>query len=69
MAWVAVNPDGQEIIFRKRPKRSGIFNCWVAPFEKYEYQRQYDHFILPTGSIVRLIGRRLSWADEPVKIE
>lgn len=56
----------------------GLFGGW---YKKNEYKKWADMFssdendflpfggvILPKGAIEKLIGRRLTWADEPVEI-
>lgn len=59
MAWVAVDKSGLEGIYEDKPYRAhdsiwlSILN-WVG---------------LPTGSIKKLIGRKLSWDDEPVELK
>ena len=62
MAWVAVDLDGVECIFNECPVRKG--NCWDNFYE-------YSHDVgvkLPKGSIAKLIGRELTWNDEPVEL-
>lgn len=66
MAWVAVNADGKEFLFIKKPYRSG--------YEEYEYWNPtYSSIggciLIPHGSIKKLIGRELSWDDEPVELK
>lgn len=59
MAWLAVDKDGDEYIYRDKPGRQ-INNYWYAG---------EDHFVeLPKGSIKKLIGKELSWDDEPVEL-
>lgn len=59
MAWLAVNRNGDETIFSICPTRySGAFLCGI-----------YPSVYLPKGSIHKLIGRTLTWEDEPVEIE
>ena len=60
MAWVAVDKDSRECIYQFRPKR---VNNQFMPL--YEYSMR---LALPKGSIKKLIGRNLSWNDEPVEI-
>nr|DAR14181.1 MAG TPA: hypothetical protein [Caudoviricetes sp.] len=64
MAWLAVNPDGEERIFDCKPhrvkfsknaKRPGFWSGWIA-------------ISIPYGTIEILIGRKLKWDDEPVEI-
>ena len=64
MAWLAVNGDGSERIFREKPYRNtdphfGL--CWVGGWLA-------TYIKLPAGSIKKLIGRELSWNDEPIEI-
>ena len=57
MAWLAVDKDGSEAIYDAKPIR--MHDCrWVASF-----------IGLPSGSIKKLIGRELTWGDEPVELE
>ncbi len=62
MAWLAVDVDGNEWIYDLRPERHkhyDILYCyWVT---------KGNQFVLPKGAIQRLIGRKLSWDDEPVE--
>ena len=60
MAWLAVTLYGRELILggQDKPVRNqGTWNVWNDIIE------------LPKGSIKKLIGRELSWSDEPVKLE
>lgn len=65
MAWVAVNADGKEFLFIKKPYRSG--------YEEYGYWNStYSGIggciLIPHGSIKKLIGRELTWEDEPIEL-
>ena len=52
--------------FEAFPER---LNCvWAPTFYEYE-NRVYDYVELPKGSIKKLIGRELSWNDEPVELQ
>lgn len=57
MAWVAVDKIGEELISRTEPFRVGDY--WI----------DCSIFHLPKGSIKKLIGRKLTWKDEPVKLK
>ena len=64
MAWVACNGSGQEIFFIRKPVRHGFMPNWCSVgFEDNKY------VVLPHGSIKKLIGRDLSWSDEPVELK
>ena len=57
MAWVAVDKIGEELISRTEPFRVGDY--WIS----------YSIFLLPKGSIKKLIGRELSFSEEPVELK
>lgn len=57
MAWVAVDKIGEELISRVEPFRVG--NYWIGE----------STFHLPKGSIKKLIGKELTWEDEPVELK
>ena len=61
MAWVAVDEDGEERIFEAIPYR--LYDSFWAP------ESVSSVVSLPKGSIKRLIGRDLSWSDEPVELK
>lgn len=65
MAWLAVDKDGTETIFTDKP-------CKV--FDDVEYCFYWDSssgsFIpIPKGTIKKLIGRDLTWEDNPVELK
>ena len=71
MAWVAVDKDRTEAIFEKKPtrhddeelyKNDDSLKIWVD----VSINNTVD---LPKGSIEKLIGRNLTWEDEPVDLE
>lgn len=83
MAWVAVDYNGREHIFASCPIRSNIYDNEMSilgnPFGDFEYKTKElkwliedypdDRVSLPNGSINKLIGRELSWNDEPVELK
>ena len=67
MAWVAVDYIG-EWIFNYKP------DMWAGDCIEHNYWLPQDRygaygFQLPKGSIKKLIGRELSWSDEPVELK
>ena len=60
MAWLAVDKDGDEYIYSSEPERDDDL------FVNSEYDGKF--FELPNGSIEKLIGKKLTWDDEPVEI-
>lgn len=62
MAYVAVDRNGQEVMFNLYPTREeGYF--W------YTHRDIYGRIFLPKGSIKKLIGRELNWTDKPVELK
>ena len=73
MAWLVCGIYGEEFIFDCKPHRTCV--C-ASNDEEIEYWEGYregsftDKSIeLPKGSIKKLIGRELSWEDEPVELK
>lgn len=63
MAYVAVDKDGNERIFDCCPYRYKHYARWFYDYEDYKSMN------LPKGSIKKLIGRTLTWEDEPVELK
>lgn len=61
MAWVCVDEDNKEYIFHSEPKRIHSLGIW--------HQSVEQEITLPKGSIFKLIGKTLTWEDEPVMLE
>lgn len=60
MAWVCVNSFGTELIFETEPHKA-----------VYSWRDDYGSckcIEIPQGSIKKLIGRELTWNDEPVEL-
>ena len=67
MAWVAVDKNGEEVIYSIEPIRGT--NEIKRNTEIWVLHRIGEHYIyLPKGSIKKLIGKNLTWDDEPVEI-
>lgn len=82
MAWLAVSKSGTEYIFRRKPHRGisswtdettkyeerltpstdGYFTHKFLTIDKYSSEIK-----LPKGTIRKLIGRDLTWKDDPVE--
>lgn len=65
MYFVATDKDGSEWIYSAIPIREEL--DWTIALD--DFSRGEDLFELPKGSIRKLIGRELTWEDEPVKLE
>lgn len=61
MAWLAVDSNGDELIFQFRPKKT---ETQYIPLYSYSMW-----LVLPKGSIKKLIGINLTWEDEPVELK
>ena len=74
MAWVAVDKDGIEAIFSQCPKRTGYDRTKLyIPYEETFWGNHDGYFCrrisMPKGSIKKLIGKDLTWQDEPVELK
>lgn len=63
MAWVAVDKDGKECIYQFHPVRKEHYNSFIP---LYEYSMW---LVVPKGTIKKIIGRKLTWNDEPVELK
>jgi hypothetical protein len=60
MAWLAVDKNGKEHIYTKKPIRGK----WA-----WDCSRPRDHYIqLQEGAVEHLYGKKLTFEDEPVEI-
>lgn len=62
MAWVAVDKDGIENIYKSKPYRA--YDHWWDDHDGFDTEVS-----LPKGSIKKLIGRDLTWEDNPVELK
>lgn len=66
MAWLAVDKDGGEYLYSNKPIRRSDGYWWNSTDE---YGEDTECFIgLPIGSVRKLIGRELTWEDEPIEL-
>lgn len=63
MAWVAVDKGGRECIYQFHPIKKSIDSEFIP---RYAYSMW---LVLPKGSIKKLIGKDLSWQDNPVELK
>ena len=90
MTYLAVDKNGNEAVFKRKPKRMKRTNKWDDEVRKfvcvgrlypdgngYEYNetqgsmqniKKKTKSILPKGSIEKLIGKKLTWTDDPYKM-
>ena len=64
MAWLAVDKDGTECVCSTEPYRDQVDFIWCI-------KNIFDSCAigLSKDSIKKLIGRELTWEDEPVELE
>ena len=60
--WAAVDKDGTECIFEAKPTKA--WNRWIIA--NFHTPKWVD---IPKGSIKALIGRELTWNDEPIELK
>lgn len=58
MAWLAVTETGEEAIFRNKPIRK----------ENLFYSYSGEKIYLPAGTIEKILGKIITWSDDPVEI-
>ena len=71
MAWLAVDKTGTECIFENIPERDMIISQWDNISHTIYSDPSYNVntvITLPYGTIKKLIGRNLTWEDEPVEL-
>lgn len=64
MAWLCVNGNGKEFIFEVKPKRSIKGQYW----ELRGCYSNYSFIHLKKGTIEKIVGRKITWIDNPVRI-
>ena len=81
--WLAVDKDGAEKIFNVKPFRGNTqkdrYHIWGTTYVGENYEKWYPKhdgryyegysIELPKGTIVKLIGRNLTWKDECVEFK
>lgn len=67
MAYLCVNRNGDELICNSEPTRNKKYPYWDA-FESIECEMIDFSIELPNGSIKKLIGKSLTWDDNPIEI-
>ena len=66
MPYLAVDEDGTENIFEFKPIRCDDY--WWAQINQESFNRS-TYIELPSGTIEKIIGSKLTWKDEPYKLE
>lgn len=67
MAWIARNRDNTLVVFNDEPVFDGYDYYRDEAVESEDFT---DYGVeLPSDADVRLIGRHITWEDEPVEIK
>ncbi|MCK9445704.1 fructan hydrolase [bacterium] len=64
MPHLAVDKDGTERIFQHYPSRH------LEYWSQYNYYQDNTNSVidLPKNTIIKIIGKQLTWEDEPIEI-
>lgn len=75
MAYVSVAYSGSEWIHDNKPKLNENIGCYEDPvYESFDGQggkKEFHHYSdieLPKGTIEKILGRKLTYGEGPVKI-
>lgn len=60
MAWLAVDKNGEEVIFGGLPLRGK--EAWNVDYDNFNT----SYIDLPIGTIEKILNRKITWEDEPV---
>lgn len=66
MSILVVDKDGSEWVWNCRPLRNKYRGRWES---LYSDDGEYQSVELPKGTIEKLIGKPMTWADEPYQME
>lgn len=64
MAWLAKDRNGHLFVYSSKPNRDKIE--WLPHCDAFGIED--DYVKLPSDADEKLIGRHITWDDEPVKI-
>lgn len=67
MTYLARDRDGVLNVYDSKPRRDTHYGEWCLEVEA-DYCFECNMVRLPSDSDARLIGRHLSWEDEPVEL-
>jgi hypothetical protein len=75
--WYAVDKDGEQYFFTKKPERKPErcvefdTNCWINSeySDEIEFARNFNRTQISEKDRIRLNIPTISWEDEPIKIE
>lgn len=68
MAWLARDHNGNLNVYDTIPERCEEFGEWIFPDAVRLYALDVNVVMLPSDADVKLIGKHITWKDEPIKI-
>lgn len=70
MAWLAVNKDGSETVSIYEPYRTNkdTWNCNTEAGDGWDIFVIEQIGSLRKGTIEKILGYKLTWADDPVEV-
>jgi hypothetical protein len=66
MAWLAVDEDGACYVYKTKPIR--YTNSLIPGNGYWYYQTGEEGYGIPKWTLYAILGRKLTWNDEPVEI-
>lgn len=66
MAWLCKDLDGTEWISNVEPIRDEEHPVWMCLGEPKSGYREWDAIELPEGTIRKILGRDITWYDDPI---
>ena len=64
MAWLAVDKSKQGWVFESKPERDSWSKIWLCGNDR----NKQGYCLIERDEIENLIGKKLSWDDEPYQI-
>lgn len=64
MAWLARDEDSMLNVYADKPERRTEVGCFAVT----QFMFSHDFVELPSNADEKLIGRHITWDDEPVEI-
>ena len=68
MAWLCKDLDGAEWISATMPVRDEDSPTWMCLSESNSGYDEWDAIELPEGTIKKILGRDITWYDEPINM-
>lgn len=68
MAWLCKDLDGAEWISTTMPVRDEDSPTWMCLSESNSGCDEWDGIELPEGTIKKILGRDITWYDEPINM-